>query len=142
MEQKGGRQHQNYRHNTTTPRTLRRITPLFAERQHSVPRLGNIWIPKLVASPDHFVRLYIPGVEDLFQVGDRLFRVEHSGSSSRLISWRIWRNQEDGWQFQQESTNEQSFSIFPSNFAPLRPVAEGDQSEFSGCIPANSFLKL
>jgi len=51
-----------------------------------VPRLGDIWIPKLAASPNHFVRLYIPGVEDLFQVGDRLLRVEHSGSSSRLIS--------------------------------------------------------
>jgi hypothetical protein len=97
-----------------------------------VPRLGDIWIPKFAVSPNHFVRLYIPGVEDLFQVGDRLIRVEHSGSTSRLISWRIWRNQEEGWQFQQESTDEQSFSIFPSNFSPLRPVAEDDQSEFSG----------
>jgi hypothetical protein len=126
MEQEGGRQHQNYRHNTTTPRTLRRVTPLFTERQCSVPRLGGIWIPKLAVLPNHFVRLYIPGVEDLFQVGDRLLRVEHSGSSSRLISWWIWRNQEGGWQFQQESTDEQNISIFPSNFAPLRPVAKGD----------------
>jgi hypothetical protein len=70
-------------------------------------------------------------VEDLFQVGDCLLRVEHSGSSSRLISWRIWRNQKAGWQFQQESTDEQSFSTFPFDFMPLRAVAEGDQSEFS-----------
>jgi hypothetical protein len=97
-----------------------------------VPRLGDIWIPKLVISPNHFVRLYIPGVEDLFQVGDRLLRVEHSGSTSRLISWRIWRTPEESWQFQQESTDEQSFSIFPSNFSPLRLVAEGEQFEFSG----------
>jgi len=82
-------------------------------------------------SPNHFVRLYIPVVEDLFQVGDRLLRVEHSGSSSRLISWRIWRNQEAGWQFQQESIDEQSFFTFPFDFMPLRVVAEGDQSEFS-----------
>jgi hypothetical protein len=90
-----------------------------------------VWIPKLAVSFNHFVRLYIPGVEDLFQVGDRLLKVEHSGSSSHLISWRIWRNQEAGWFFQQESTDEQSFSTFPSDFIPLRVVAEGDQSEFS-----------
>jgi hypothetical protein len=66
MEQEGGRRHQYYRHNTTTPHTLRRVMPLFAERQRSVPRLGDIWIPKLVISPNHFVRIYIPGVEDLF----------------------------------------------------------------------------
>ncbi len=137
-----GCQHQYYRHSTITPRTLRRITLVFAERQRSVPRLGDIWIPKLVASPNHFVRLYIPSVEDLFQVGDRLIKVEHSGSTSRLISWRIWRNQEERWQFQQESTDEQSFSIFPSNFSPLRPVAEGDQSKFSGRITTDSFLQL
>ncbi len=126
MEQEDGCQPQSYRRNTTTPRILRRVTPSSTERQRNVPRLGDIWIPKLAASPNHFVRLYIPGVEDLFKVGDRLLRVEHNGSSSRLISWWIWRNQEEGWQFQQESTDEQSFSIFPSNFSPLRPIAEGD----------------
>ncbi len=96
MEQGDGRQPQSYISNTTTPRTLRRVTPLFVERQHSVPKIGDIWIPKLIKSPNHFVRLYIPGVEDLFQVGDRLLRVEHSGSRSRLISWRIWCNQRKG----------------------------------------------
>ncbi len=96
-----------------------------------MPRLGDIWVPKLAVSPNHFVKLYIPDVEDLFQVGDRLLRVEHNGSRSRLISWRMWRNQEGAWQFQQESTDEQSFSIFPSNFSPLRPVTEGVQFEFA-----------
>jgi len=76
------------------------------------------------------VRLYIPGVEDLFQEGDRLLRVEHGGSRSRLISWKIWRSQEGEWRFQQESTDEQCFSTFPSNFEPLKPVAEGVQSKF------------
>jgi hypothetical protein len=32
--------------------------------------------------------------------------------------------------FQQESTDEQNFTTLPSNVAPLRPVAEGAQSEF------------
>jgi len=131
MEQGDGCQSHSYKHNTTTPRTLHRVTPSFAERQRSVPRLGDIWIPKSVVSPNHFARFYIPGVEDLFQIGDHLVRVEHAGSRSRLTCWRIWRDPEGKWQFQQESTDEQSFSIFPSNFAPLRPVEEGDQSEFT-----------
>jgi hypothetical protein len=92
MEQGDGCRPKNCRHNSTTPPILRRVTPLFAERQSSVPRLGDIWVPKLAVSPNHFVKLYILGVEDLFQVGDRLLRVEHNGSRSRLISWRIWRN--------------------------------------------------
>jgi hypothetical protein len=132
MEQMDGYQSQSYKHHTTTPHTLRRVTPIFAERQRSVPRLGDIWIPKSAVSFNHFARFFIPGVEDLFQTGDRVVRVEHAGSRSRLISWRIWRDPEWKWQFQQESTDEQSFSIFPSNFAPLRPVAEGFQSEFDG----------
>jgi hypothetical protein len=58
--------------------------------------------------------------------------VEHGGERSRLISWKIWRDAEENWQFQQESSDEQTFSIFPSNFSPLRPVSEGEQSMFSG----------
>jgi hypothetical protein len=95
-----------------------------------MPRLGDVWIPKSAVSPNHFVRLYIPGVEDLFHEGDRLLRVEHVRLRSRLISWRIWRSQEGEMRFQQESTNEQNFTTVPSNVAPLRPVAEGAQSKF------------
>jgi len=131
MEQGDGCQSQSCRRSTTTPHTLRKVTPLFAERQRSVPRLGDIWVPKSAVSLNHFTRFYIPGVEDLFQVGGHLVRVEHGGSRSHVISWRIWRDLERKWQFQQKSTDEQNFSIFPSNFAPLKPVAEGDQSEFA-----------
>jgi len=130
MEQRDGCQSHSYRHNTTTPRTLHRVTLIFTEKQCGVPRLGDIWIPKAVISPNHFARFYIPGVEDLFQIRDRLVRVEHAGSRFRLISWRVWRDLEGKWQIQHEFADEQCFSIFPSNFAPLRPVAEGAQSEF------------
>jgi hypothetical protein len=86
MEQGGGQRPQTYRTIFTSPPTLRRIASLFTERQSALPRLGDIWIPKSAVSPNYFVRLYIPGVEDLFQEGDRLLRVEHGGSKSRLIS--------------------------------------------------------
>jgi len=108
------------------------VAPDLAERQASIPRLGDIWIPKSAISPNHFVRLYIPGVEDLYQEGDRLLRVEHSGSKSRLINWRIWRSQKAEWRFQQESTDEQKFDTVPSIFEPVKPIHEGVQSEFDG----------
>ncbi len=99
MEPGGGCQPRNHGHNTTTPPTLRRVMPLIGESQCDVPRLGDIWIPKSTPSANHFPRFCIPGVEDLFQTGDRIVRVEHGGSRSRLISWRIWRDAGERWQF-------------------------------------------
>jgi hypothetical protein len=97
MEQMDGSPSHNYRRNTTTPHTLRKVTPIFVERQRSVPRLGDIWIPKSPVSPNHFSRFYICGVEDLFQTGDRVVRIEHAGSRSRLISWKVWCDPEAKW---------------------------------------------
>ncbi len=97
MEQRDGCPSHSYIRNTTTPHTLRRVTPIFAKRQRSVPRLGDIWIPKSFVSLNHFARFYIPSVEDLFKAGDRLVRVEHAGSRFRLISWRVWRDPKSKW---------------------------------------------
>ncbi len=124
--------HQSYRSTSTTPPTLRRIAPAFSERLSGLPRLGDIWVPKSATSPNHFTRLFIPGIKDLFQEGDRLIRVEHSGSRSRLISWRVWRTQAGEWKFQQESTDEQKISIVPVVIPPLKPIYEGVQAEFDG----------
>ncbi len=134
MDQEAGSQPPGYRHSTISQRTLRRMTPSLAEQQCNIPRLGDIWVPKSAPTANHFPRLYIPGVEDLFQVGDRIIRVEHGGSRSRLICWRIWRDAGESWQFQQESSDEQIFSLILSDFSPLplRPVAEGEQSTFFG----------
>ncbi len=106
MEQGPGPAHQSHRRVSSTPPTLRRVAPALSERPRAIPRLGDIWVPKSEISPNHFVRLFIPGIEDLFQVGDRLIQVEHSGSRSRVISWRIWQTQEGEWKFQQNSTDE------------------------------------
>jgi len=86
MEQGDGHRPQTYRPIFTSPPILRKVAPAYAERQRALPRLRDIWIPKSTVSPNHFVKLYIPNVEDLFQEGDRLIRVEHGGSRSRLIS--------------------------------------------------------
>jgi hypothetical protein len=130
METGGGHAPPNSSPVFISPPTLRRVNPEFAERQTSIPRVGDVWIPKAEVSPNHFIRLYVPGVEDLFALGDRLVRIEHSGSRSRIISWAIWRNRTRGWRFQQLASDEQRFSTFPFNFEPLSPVHEGIQSEF------------
>jgi hypothetical protein len=89
MDQGAGSQPHDYIPNTTSQRTLRRVTPSLAERLRSIPRLGDIWVPKSAPLANHFPRLYIPGIEDLFQIGDQIIRVEHGGSRSRLICWQI-----------------------------------------------------
>jgi hypothetical protein len=119
MEQEVGSRPPSYRPVSISPPTLRRVAPDLAERITSVPRLGDIWIPKSAISPNHFVRLYIPGVEDLYQERGRLLRVEHSGSRSCLISWRLWRNQEGAWRFQQESMRSKSSRRFHRILSPL-----------------------
>ncbi len=134
MDQGDGSQPRNYNTSGTSRRTLRRVTPSLAEGLRNIPRVGDIWVPKSAPTANHFPRLYIPKVEDLFQTGDRVIRIEHGGSRSRLICWRIWRDVEQIWQFQQESSDEQTFSLISSNFSPLplRPVVEGEQSTFFG----------
>jgi hypothetical protein len=130
MEPEDGHAPQNSSPVSISLPTLRRVNPEFAERQSSIPRMGDVWIPRSEVFPNHFIRLYIPGVEDLFAEGDRLVRIEHSGFRSRIISWGIWKNKSRGWRFQQQSSDEQRFSTFTSNFEPLSPVHEGTQSEF------------
>jgi hypothetical protein len=92
--------------NITSRRTLHRVTPSLSEELRSIPRVDDIWVPKSMPTANHFPRLFIPGVEDLFQSEDRIIRIEHEGSRSRLICWRVWRNAADCWQFQLESSDE------------------------------------
>jgi hypothetical protein len=134
MDQVDGSQARDSSTNTTSQRTLHRVTPSLAKALRSIPRVGDIWVPKSTPTANHFPRIYIPGVEDLFQTGDRVIRIEHGGSRSRLICWKIWCDAGESWQFQLESSDEQAFSLIPSNYSalPLRPVAESEQSTFFG----------
>jgi len=66
MELGDGGQPQSYKSNITTPHTLHRVSPLVPKRQCNVPKIGDIWVPKLSTSFNHFIILYIPSVEDLF----------------------------------------------------------------------------
>jgi hypothetical protein len=54
--------------------------------------IGDIWIPNLSIPPNHFARFYMHGVKDIFQIGDLVFRVEHIGARSRLMSHKTWHD--------------------------------------------------
>jgi hypothetical protein len=86
MEKGDVNQLHSYRGNITIPHTLRRVSPSITKRHNNVRRIGDILIPKLFASPNHFVRFFIHGIEYLFQNGDHVFWVEHIGSKSCIIS--------------------------------------------------------
>jgi hypothetical protein len=37
-----------------------------------IPRAGDIWILQCARSPDHFTHFFIPRIENLFQIGDKI----------------------------------------------------------------------
>jgi len=90
MEQGDGNRPQIYRGNIASPHTLHLVSSSIPQRQSSILKIGDIWIRKFFASPNHFVRFYMHGVKDLFRIGDHVLRVEHIGSRSHIISCRIW----------------------------------------------------
>jgi hypothetical protein len=106
MDREDGSPQQHSKSNTILPHTLHRISTSNFERQNKVPRLGDIWVQMLVISPNHFPRLYIPSVEDLFQLRNWIFRLEHSGTRSHLLCWKIWQTIAGKLQYQMESSNE------------------------------------
>jgi len=53
-----------------------------------IHKLGNIWIPiDLVL--EHHIKFYVLGMEKLFRVGDRVIRVKHLGTMSKLLNWKL-----------------------------------------------------
>ncbi len=88
-------------------------------------RLDDVWIPFFPISPKHFIKFFIPKVEDLFLAKDRILRVENSRMRTRLISWRAFDDENFGIRWQMDSTNEQIFTLLPSNVVILDPAIEG-----------------
>ncbi len=95
-----------------------------------MPGLGDVYIPFFPISPNHFIKIFIPGMEDLFRAGDQILKVENSRVRSRLISWRTFDDENFGIQWQMDFAYEQTFILLPSNVVILDPVIEGRQSSF------------
>lgn len=129
MEQEGGSQQQNSKGSTILPPTLCRISALGSEIYIRVLRIGDIWIPRLTISSNHFTRFYIPGVEDLLQPSDKILRVQHVGMRSRLLNWKIWHTSDVDYNTNWNLQMNNSVFLIPSTFIPLALVDEGDQSK-------------
>jgi hypothetical protein len=66
----------------------------------------------------------------LFQVGDKIPKVETLGLSSRLVCWRLWQNVEFQQSWQLNISDEQTFSPLQKKIQDLILVAKGKQQEF------------
>jgi hypothetical protein len=78
-----------------------------------VPQLSDVWIPFSLISPNHFIRFFILGVEDLFLAKDWILKVENSRMKSRLISWRTFDDENFGIQWQMDFVDEHIFTLLP-----------------------------
>jgi hypothetical protein len=68
--------------------TLHRGDNFTFVRVVGLPRTKDIWVPHCTVSPDHFTYFSISRIEALFQVGDKLLKVETSTLTSRILSWK------------------------------------------------------
>jgi hypothetical protein len=90
--------------------------------EYTIPRIGDIWIPRSCSSPNHFICFFILRIDHLLQVGDKVLRVEAKGGLSRHLSWRLCQKLDQELKWQLESSNEQSYLFQLSDM--LNPIIE------------------
>jgi hypothetical protein len=56
-----------------------------------VPKVGDLWILVFIVCPHHLIRLFLPRIDNLFIVGNKVVRVEHLGIKSKALVWRLGR---------------------------------------------------
>lgn len=65
------------------------FTILIFEDKKSAPNLGDILIRVALRFEQHFIKLYIPKMEEIFIIGDKIIKVEHVGTTFRLMNWKL-----------------------------------------------------
>jgi len=85
MEQTTGTKVQSCNSSSTSLRISHKSTHIVSNGTKEIPRVGDIWIPYSTRSLDYFTKFFIPKIEVLFQLGDKILRVEACGLSSRLV---------------------------------------------------------
>jgi hypothetical protein len=83
-------------------------------------------VPKVPISQHHYIRFFIPGLEELMQAGDKL---QASGVSSKLLS-RAMPDLDQKLYWQLENTDEHIFSLVTSEYRILSPVREREPRNF------------
>jgi hypothetical protein len=78
----------NVSNNSISLPTLHRGDNFTFVRVVGLPKTRDIWVPNCVVYLNHFTCFFISGIEALFQIGDKLLRVETSSLTSHILSWR------------------------------------------------------
>jgi hypothetical protein len=65
------------------------------ENGKPTPKLGDILILGSSKIEQHYVRFYLPRMESMFMIGDKIVKVEHSKTISRMLSWSL--NEKNVW---------------------------------------------
>jgi hypothetical protein len=52
------------------------------DKTKEIPRVGDIWIPYFIRSPNQFTIFLMFEIEVLFEAGDKIIKVEASSVSS------------------------------------------------------------
>jgi hypothetical protein len=52
-------------------------------------KLGDIRILGSLETDQHYVRFYLPGIENMFRIRDKMVKVEHFKAISRMLSWSL-----------------------------------------------------
>ncbi len=53
------------------------------------PQLRDIWILGFTNTEQHYVKFYMPRMDDMFRDGNKMIRVEHYGTISKMLSWSL-----------------------------------------------------
>jgi hypothetical protein len=83
---------------TISPQFL--FNPLSIELHEEVdwvPKVGDLWILVFIVCPHHLIRLFLPRIDNLFIVGNKVVRVEHVGIKSKAFVWRLGRSLDGKW---------------------------------------------
>jgi hypothetical protein len=54
-----------------------------------IPKLRDIWIPRSLEIDQHYVRFYLLGMGNMYKIRDKMVKVEHFGTISRMLSWSL-----------------------------------------------------
>jgi hypothetical protein len=76
-----GEQLHNIKDSISPPTLLNGSIARF-RRTNGISKMEDVWIFNYAIFPNHFIHLFIPKVEELFQVGDKILRLEAFGLST------------------------------------------------------------
>jgi hypothetical protein len=65
MDQRDGEPRVNFKGDSISLPTLHNVTTSRFERPRGAPKVRDIWVPKTIILPNHFVHFFIPRIEDL-----------------------------------------------------------------------------